>query len=162
MEAIVKENEFMKISVEKEQVLSVTKSKFLKFGYYWYVFSKLFTSTAIDAVVPTKDIKKLRIHGMKAASIPFFFFGLMAFVLGFVSNKNQETGEISYASSGSMITGIVIGILLIAGGIMFLRSKAGRLKVLWTHSQGTPIPLYASLDVSELTALKQTIEDNTK
>jgi hypothetical protein len=164
MEPIVKENEFTKISVEKDKLISLTKSKLLKFGYYYYFFSKIFSSQGIEAGALTGDIKKIHLRSTKPFVIPFFVFAIAALLIGMLNTKDQVTGEIINASSGKITTGIIFCVLFLASGILFLRSKAGRLRFLDASLKkgGLPIVLYASLDVSELKTLKELIENNSK
>lgn len=162
MEPIMKENEYTKISTEKEWLVSLTKSKLLKFGYYYYNFSKIFSSEGIQVATLFPDIKKMRIRSTVPFVIPFFIFSIAAFLLGMLNTTDQMTGEVIKASSGKITTGVIIGILFLAGGILFLRSKLGRLKFLDASLKGgqLPIILYASLDVSELKSLRETIQRN--
>lgn len=162
METIMKENEFAKINSQEEYLVCLTKSRFLKFGYYWYFFSRIFSSTGVEVAIPVKEIKKMTIQSMSIASIVFFIFAAMSFGLGFLNDKDQFTGETIPASGSHITTGIIIGVILLACGFLYLRSKTGRLKVMHTYYKGTPVVVYASLDISELKTLRELIEKNKK
>jgi hypothetical protein len=155
METIARENEFAKISLENGMLVSHTKSKFLKFGYYWYFFAKIFSSAPVETSIPLREIKKMRIQPMSIASITFFLLAAMSLGFGFIRFDDPETG---IKSASNVTTGVIVCLAFLACAFLFLRSKTGRLKVMHTYYKGTPLVIYASLDVSELKSLRQLIE----
>lgn len=151
---VFKENEFAKFSIENEYIQNTAKTWFLKFGFYW----RIFPSKDIQVTVPIAEIKKMTVRGSRIVGFIFFILAILIFGLGFLSGKDQLTGATTGPSGGQIITTSIIALLLSLFGILFLRSKTGRLKTLYTSYKGIWVVLYASLDVEELKLLKQQIE----
>lgn len=150
---VSKENEFAKITSEEKLLHCTVKSWFLKFGFYW----KIFPSPDFQVTLPVTEIKKMTIRGHKVVGWVFFILAAMVFGFGFISGKDQITGQITGPSSEQIITTSIIALVLVLLGFFFLRSKTGRLKTLYTTYNGVPVVLYASPDIEELKSLKQLI-----
>jgi hypothetical protein len=146
MEPIMKENEFAKITFENGTLTSLVKSKFVK-KFYYYDFS---SSQDIGRTALTAEVKKMRIHSAKPIVYVLVFLAIVFFAAGYT--YSIEGG------SGDLVTGLILAILTLFAGFLFQRSKAGKLRVMWTYVKGSIFVVYASLDVSELQSLRQAIE----
>lgn len=158
METIDRENEFVKLNLVDGFLISgVKKGFFLKmYGYSYFTSAGIPTIEKIKVKVPPALIKKMRIENMGIISIVFFLLGAMAFGFGFLTGKDQDTGELE---GPHIMTGTIVAVILIGLGILYLRSKSGRVKVLQTSVDGSlPMLLYASLDVEELKSLRELIK----
>ncbi len=158
MDIIDRENEFAKLTMTDGFLISGAKKRFLKMGYSYSYFTSagIPTIEKINIKVPVASIKKMRIVSMGIISIVFFLLGAMAFGFGFLTGKDQETGE---PEGPNIMTGTIIAVILIALGILYLRSKMGRVKVLQTSVSGSlPMLLYASTDIQELKSLRELIK----
>lgn len=159
MEIIDRENEFTKLRWEKEGYLhTFVKSKFLKFGFNYYMGTKLLSSEPFESSIPITDIKKLKIQGTKPITWIFYIFAALSFGLGFLNGHDSFTGQSIPAPSGNIAIGAVIAGMLVLLGILFGRSKTGRLNYLFTNFKGTPVVIYGSMDINELISLRQQIE----
>lgn len=127
-------------------------------GYSYSYFSSagIPTIEKIKLKVPIASIKKMRIVSMGIVSIVFFLLAALAFGAGFFRGVDQETGE---PGSTHILAGTIVAVILIGLGILYLRSKMGRVKVLQTAVGGNlPMLLYASLDKNELKSLRELIK----
>lgn len=159
MDPINRENEFTKVSWHGGMILIQVKSRFLKFGFNYYTGTKILSSSPLETSIPVTAIKKLKIQGTKPVTFIFFLFAALAFGLGFLNGQDPITGEITGPSGSHIATGTIIALILVALGLLFMKSKTGRLKYLFTSYEGTPFVIYGSLDKDELIQLRQAIQN---
>ena len=158
METIERENEFAKLHLVDGFLVTGAKKRFLKLGYNYSYFSSagIPTIEKVKLKVPVMSIKKMRILGMGIVFIVFFLLAVFSFGMGFVRGIDQETGE---QGPTHIAAGTIIAVILTALGILYLRSKMGRVKVLQTSIGGNlPMLVFASLDIAELKALRELIK----
>lgn len=163
MQPISKENEFSKLTLDAGSLECTTKSKFLKFGYYYYYSGWIFfSSKPVVKKLQIGEIRKMRIMSMWIVSIVFFILAAMIFGLGFLNGKDKYTGETIPPPTSQIMTATIIALVLAGLGFLYLKSKTGRLKVLQASLDGTPMVLYSSTDKTELEELKKTLENAWK
>jgi len=158
METIDRENEFAKLQLIDGFLVTGAKKRFLKFGYNYSYFSSagIPTIEKVKLKVAVMSIKKMPVMSMGIISIVFFLLAAMSFGIGFFRGVDQETGE---QGQDHIVAGTIVAVILAGLGILYLRSKMGRVKVLQTSIGGNlPILLYASLDIAELKALRELIK----
>lgn len=158
METIDRENEFAKLQLTDGFLVTGAKKRFLKFGYNYSYFSSagIPTIEKVKLKVAVLSIKKMPVMSMGIISIVFFLLAAMSFGIGFFRGVDQQTGE---QGPDHTAAGTIIAVVLAGPGVLYLRSKMGRVKVLRTSIGGNlPILLYASLDIAKLKALRELIK----
>lgn len=154
----MKENEFTRIKTEQENLVCLAKSRYIKFMFYYMIFS---SKQEMEIEIPVKEIREMRIYKVGLFWLfPIIAFAIASIGIGALNNTDQDTGEKIYATTGQTITGIIFCIIFLLIGFFILRSKWGRLKIIQTTYKGCPLVLYASTDMEELRSLRKLIQDD--